>query len=140
MLTGERAPGARTVWCGRVLLLAALLLGIVTMHSLGHLVPERPVMEHVSAAPVSDHALGHHVTEGHAPAHDDGHGTWMDPRSVCLAVLGVWTAAALLGAAVLVVRGAGSWAPYRAPVLRVLWPLPPPRTALRLAQLSVLRT
>ncbi|MEC4017231.1 hypothetical protein [Streptomyces sp. H27-D2] len=30
---GQRAAGA---WCGRLLLFAALLLGIVTMHTLGH--------------------------------------------------------------------------------------------------------
>ncbi|MGP3988700.1 hypothetical protein [Streptomyces sp. 3N207] len=155
MLTGERAPGTRTVWCGRALLLAALLLGLVTMHTLGHLVPERPAMEeHVAAAPapapapaavdapgaVADHAMGHHMSsEGHAPAHDNGHGTGTDPLSVCLAVLGVWTAAALLGAAVLLVWRTEPLAPLRDQRLRVLWPLPPPRTALRLAQLSILR-
>ncbi|MBO8194579.1 hypothetical protein ITI46_23390 [Streptomyces oryzae] len=113
------------------------------MHTLGHPTPERAapaVAEHVSADP----GTGHHMTqEHHVPAPQDGHGMGTDPLSLCLAVLGVWTAAALLGAAVLLVRrrlGAGLWAAGRARVPRVLWPLPPPRTASRLAQLSILRT
>lgn len=151
MLTGERAPDARTVWCGRVLLLAALLFGLVTMHTLGHVAPEEgmreapAVAEHLSAAPAPDPGPAHHQAvpeQQPAPEHGDGHGTGTDPLSLCLAVLGVWTAAALLGAvAALVARGRGSGLlrPYRCRAVPALWPLPPRRTAIRLAQLSILR-
>ncbi|MEU4964406.1 hypothetical protein [Streptomyces smyrnaeus] len=159
MLTGERAPDARTVWCGRVLLLAALLFGLVTMHTLGHVAPEEGMREtpaaaeHLSAAPAPDPAPApapdpgpaHHQAvpeQQPAPEHGDGHGTGTDPLSLCLAVLGIWTAAALLGAvATLVARGRGSGLlrPYRCRAVPALWPLPPRRTATRLAQLSILR-
>ncbi|MEU5833648.1 hypothetical protein ABZ820_08165, partial [Streptomyces diacarni] len=81
---------------------------------------------------------------GHGAGHGEGHGTGMDPTSVCLAVLGVWSAVALLGLLVVLVlrrrRVADLAAAYRTRLLRTLWPLPPPRTAVRLARLSILRT
>ncbi|WP_328790686.1 MULTISPECIES: hypothetical protein [unclassified Streptomyces] len=92
------APGAR------LLLLAALLLGIVTMHTLGH-PTESHTVEDVSAAH-SVASAGQPATAGRggtrhtsAPATTDtssptvpwwGHAvpaTEMDPTSVCLAVL-----------------------------------------------------
>ncbi|WP_030156271.1 hypothetical protein [Streptomyces sp. NRRL S-244] len=92
----------------RLLLLAALLLGIVTMHTLGH--PSRshtmedaaPVAAVASAARAADHTSGH--VSGPASGHTSDHargdrgpgpaaeappaGSGMDPMSVCLAVLG----------------------------------------------------
>ncbi|MFI8853334.1 DUF6153 family protein [Streptomyces sp. 891-h] len=155
MLSGERTPTA--TWCVRALLLAALLLGLVTMHTLGHTAsePAPPTAAHLSHGPASGPGTASGTDTGDAPApahhhmmpppaHDDGHGhgTAGDPLSVCLAVLGIWTAAALLGAAVRpALRGRGTaLSPFRSRTLRALWPLPPPRTALRLAQLSILRT
>ncbi|MER7465187.1 hypothetical protein [Streptomyces sp. NPDC097981] len=100
----------------RLLLLAALLLGIVTMHTLGH--PSRshtmedaaPLAAVASAGRAADHMTGpapDHGTglaKGHGAAAPTGtaqasgdrrpaaeappHGTGMDPMSVCLAVLG----------------------------------------------------
>jgi hypothetical protein len=193
-----------------VLLLAALLLGIVTMHTLGHPSPSAaeghggsarmtagaghetaagqsgtgPEQGHaadartraghnaggtqVSSGPVHDHNTGNvasaqagHVAAAaqsdsdrahlHGGGVDDmggtghgGHGDGMDPASVCLAVLGVWSAAALLGVFVFVVvrrrRVVDFLAPVRARTLLALRPLPPPPIAERLAALSVLRT
>ncbi|GAA2086737.1 hypothetical protein GCM10009801_49300 [Streptomyces albiaxialis] len=128
-------------WGGRALLLAALLLGIVTMHTLGHPSPDSGTSappSHaapLSAAPSGEHGGGH----GDSGRHDTG----MDPMSVCLAVLGVWSAAVLLGVAVLLVvrhrRAVDFLAAVRARILLALRPLPPPPTADRLAALSVLR-
>ncbi|WP_406182434.1 hypothetical protein [Streptomyces sp. NBC_01006] len=90
----------------RLLLLAALLLGIVTMHTLGH--PSRShtmedataVATVASAARAADHTSGRvsgHTfgrTADHAPgdrgpaAEAPPAGSGMDPMSVCLAVLG----------------------------------------------------
>lgn len=173
---GERTRG--TVWCGRVLLLAALVLGIVTMHTLGHPTSEPAPREPVRVAAVaadpadpgrpagsagSQEAAPHRAAAPHVmspgatshgdsgnPGNPDGHsdhgdhgmGMGMDPMSVCLAVLGVWTAVTLLGAAVvfaLRARPHDLLAPRRARILRALWPLPPPSTSTRLARLSVLR-
>ncbi|MGW7459241.1 hypothetical protein [Streptomyces sp. NPDC054797] len=102
--SGERAgPGAR------LLLLAALLLGIVTMHSLGHpadshAVEDAPAGRSVASAGHTRGAERVHAqgqAQGHAqgpipvagaplPAAvgiSTGTGTGMDPLSVCLAVL-----------------------------------------------------
>lgn len=113
-------------WCGRLLLFAALLLGIVTMHTLGHprdhapaataattdavpgAVPGARVMA-AGHAQAAAQAAAHAMPGTHTSAPDDhvsgptastthggGHGG-MDPLSVCLAVLGAgWAAAFLL--------------------------------------------
>ncbi|MFE5769175.1 hypothetical protein ACFQ7O_12545 [Streptomyces sp. NPDC056485] len=95
----------------RLLLLAALLLGIVTMHTLGH--PSRShAMEDATAAAAvapAGHAVGHTAAHRSDPADratgdqasgdqasgdrtpaagNPPAGTGMDPMSVCLAVLG----------------------------------------------------
>ncbi|UNO42423.1 hypothetical protein [Streptomyces sp. MST-110588] len=153
---------------GRLPLLAALLLGIVTMHTLGH-----PAMGH-------DGGPGHLTRAAHlradlprstqttASAEDPAvrpagqpaahsaarpsagptmpakgaaaHGTGMDPGSVCLAVLSFW-ALALLGAGLLLAgRAADLLAATRARLLRGLRPIPPPLPRHKLlARLSVLR-
>ncbi|MEU8891047.1 DUF6153 family protein [Streptomyces sp. NPDC048442] len=134
-------------WGGRLLLFAALLLGIVTMHTLGH-----PSGEHggrdtgsvsISAPMTAPHAL--HTAPGTTasdptPALSSPQGPLhgMDPMSVCLAVLTAW-GVALLGARLLTSRPF-AWAapPGGGVLLRALWPRPPPRKAV-LARLSVLR-
>jgi hypothetical protein len=147
----------RSAWGGRLLLFAALLFGIVTMHTLGH-----PAEEHGSGHGSAGTAASTTVTaprtagmtDTTAMAHDmaapppgsgtavsspDGTSHGMDPMSVCLAVLGAW-GVALLGAWLVLCRTA---APdlarlVRGALLRALWPQPPPpRTVL--ARLSVLR-
>ncbi|WP_016906811.1 DUF6153 family protein [Streptomyces xiaopingdaonensis] len=141
--------------CGRLLLFAALVLGIALMHTLGH--PSGDGEAHRTAA--VQHTS---TTAQHAPAerdgtpadtrlappahlsapggHDEGGGT--DPLSVCLAVLGALAAAGLLGAAL--ARGRTPRLPAAACLVtpgRAPPPPPePPPHAIRLAQLSVLRT
>ncbi|MFE0137163.1 DUF6153 family protein [Streptomyces sp. NPDC059037] len=136
---------------GQLLLLAALLLGIVTMHTLGH-----PTGHGSGAEQGSVQASAQHETRGTTAAHDMGtepvartaddtvtasspaglHG--MDPLSVCLAVLGAFTLVLLLKAGLL--RPGGSAVPSRAlaRLLDGLRPNPPPPRLL-LARLSVLR-
>lgn len=140
-----------------VVLFAALLLGIVTMHTLGH-----------PSAHGSDRSSGYSSDEGsggyghssyamsqtmpsppgHAQEHTTGaspnadmpmppvHG--MDPLSVCLAVLGGFTLVLLLVAALGTPWASGATQPALARLLRALWPHPPPRRIL-LSRLSVLR-
>lgn len=106
----------------RLLLLAALLLGIVSMHTLGH-PTQAHAMDDVPAArfvPAAGHAAsgpapGHGTTAavhamapepaGQAAAEAPRPHTGMDPMSVCLAVLGALT---------LLILGAGLAGPRRA--------------------------
>ncbi|MEE1738440.1 hypothetical protein PUR49_18255 [Streptomyces sp. BE147] len=157
--------GKRRATYGRLLLLAALLFGIVTMHTVGHPaehgapasgmtaaheVPAGDPVAHLSAAapaagldapaagPVAPVAAALGAALGaHSP--DGAPMGGMDPLSVCLAVLGAW-GLALLGSWLLGLRAfgrpLGSAAGGR--WLRALWPNPPPRTSV-LAQVSVLR-
>ncbi|MHA7957631.1 hypothetical protein ACX9I7_07720 [Streptomyces sp. L500] len=152
-------------WCGRLLLFAALLLGIVTMHTLGH--PRDHGAVAVTAGTAGDAMPGAHATAsgGHAMAsvghatpgaghasvpaastpHGGGH-RGMDPLSVCLAVLGTGSATAFLLALALAAflrffrdrPGTGPVA-ARAWFSRALWPVPPPPRQKALARLSVLR-
>ncbi|WP_367137208.1 MULTISPECIES: DUF6153 family protein [Streptomyces] len=147
IVNGQR--GTAAAWCGRLLLLSALLLGIVTMHTLGH-----PTGHAGTGHAGSEHAsTGHkagahaaaevHAQQVHSPgptAHDPLSAPGMDPMSVCLAVLG----AALLALVLLLVtaalrRPAAALAGARARLLRPLWPIPPPPRHKSLARLSVLR-
>lgn len=132
---GQRKAAAR---CGRLLLFAALLLGIVTMHTLGH--PDGHAPAHASMAMTQTAAPGPMTPAGTAaaPAAHSEHGG-MDPMSVCLAVLGAgWTAALLLSLAALGHPAGALFASVRAWCARALWPRPPPRHKA-LARLSVLR-
>ncbi|MGW2597634.1 DUF6153 family protein [Streptomyces klenkii] len=152
IVNGQR--GTAAAWCGRLLLLSALLLGIVTMHTLGHPTGHAGTGHAGSAHAGSEHAgTGHkagtrtaaevHAQQVHSPgptAHDPLSAPGMDPMSVCLAVLG----AALLALVLLLVtaalrRPAAALAAARARLLRPLWPIPPPPRHKSLARLSVLR-
>lgn len=146
---------SRSVTYGQLMLFAALLFGIVTMHTVGH--PAKhggssaspPAMtEHLAQAPGQDQAPGLAPAPGvadaqQAPPHDSpGSGapmSGMDPLSVCLAVLGVW-GLALVGSWLLGLRADGRplGTPVGAGLLRVLRPIPPPRISV-LASVSVLR-
>ncbi|MFI8904632.1 hypothetical protein ACIGV8_03675 [Streptomyces albidoflavus] len=145
---------------GRLLLLAALLLGVLTMHTLGH-----PTGDHGSAHGAAAHGPGtvaaapagpvaeSGAAEHHSPAagattgaltgtpdsSDPLPGT--DPLSVCLAVLAALTLGLLLRAGGLLWRGAARGSAARVPLTGrrgAQWPIAPP-TRLALARLSVLR-
>ncbi|MBZ4322362.1 hypothetical protein, partial [Streptomyces huiliensis] len=120
-----RAAGVGGPWCGRLLLLAALLLGIVTMHTLGHPTGHGRPETGTSASPTTaggHHAEGHHAGGPHAApagrpvplavgrpvsapaAPSPHHHPSLNPSSVCLAVLGAgagWAVVLLLALAVL---------------------------------------
>ncbi|MBV2156749.1 DUF6153 family protein [Kitasatospora sp. SUK 42] len=147
----QRPFGSAVPWGPRLLLLAALLLGIVTMHTLGH--------------PTGGHGghSGHGAYEGHgpqvtaqaqrtvehheaavAPSHgsaaaDPSSADGMDPMTVCLAVLAGWTLV-LLVAGPLLRRSGDAAAEVRARLLRAVRALPPPGGGrMLLTRLSVLR-
>ncbi|MFF7989187.1 hypothetical protein ACFZDG_05235 [Kitasatospora xanthocidica] len=139
----------------RPLLLAALLLGVLTMHTLGH-----PAGAHGGDGGRGGHPTAQRVTgsehrlmgdEGHAPGSglasvvsgsasvDAASVGGMDPMTVCLAVLAGWTLV-LLVAGPLRRRSGDAAAELRARLLRAVRALPPPgggRTLL--TRLSVLR-
>ncbi|MFJ9975838.1 hypothetical protein [Streptomyces cyaneofuscatus] len=128
-----------SVMYGQLLLLAALLFGIVTMHTVGHPAEHAPsaaVSVSVSdavAMPVAPSDAAHPSPE-HSPM------SGMDPLSVCLAVLGAW-GLALIGAWLLLglrADGRPLGTPVDAGLLRVLRPNPPPPISV-LASVSVLR-
>ncbi|WP_328867294.1 DUF6153 family protein [Streptomyces sp. NBC_00304] len=144
--------GTRSTRYGQLLLFAALLFGIFTMHTVGH------PAEHggQGAGTASSHASHSMVMAGaasadadtrvvNADAHHPDRPTpmrSMDPMAVCLAVLSVW-GLALLTALLMARRSAGGlsrntaarspWRPRPPPP-----PPPRPRKAL-LTDLSVLR-
>lgn len=154
-MSGQRRSLA---WCGRLLLLAGLLFGIVAMHSLGHLAEHRASRTPSSTVMAAAGAPAHHhaaqpATDGQRPdrwdrgahhssppggAHHSAPPSGTDPMSVCLAVLGTGFLVLLLGGAFVhrptdVPAAALTRLPY------CLQPIPPPRRGTLLAQLSVLR-
>ncbi|MDX2402377.1 DUF6153 family protein [Streptomyces microflavus] len=138
---GGVRSGSGSVIFGQLLLLAALLFGIVTMHTVGHPAEHAPSSSaHVATAdamPVaeaaSDRAHPSHGSPDHSPM------SGMDPLSVCLAVLGAW-GLALLGAWLSGLRADGRplGTAVGAGLLRVLRPNPPPPISV-LDSVSVLR-
>lgn len=129
--------GPRRETYGRLLLFAVLLLGVVTMHTLGH------PSENGPAAHSSMAAVHHEVrvpmpesVTAVSPLPDPMGG--MDPSSVCLAVLGAFTLVLLLAAALGGGRPVCPGAPSPTRLLHALWPNPPPPRLL-LTRLSVLR-
>ncbi|MEV5615378.1 MULTISPECIES: hypothetical protein [Streptomyces] len=137
----------------QLLLFAALLFGIFTMHTVGHPAEHAdpdlaghaaPVAAGAGPAAVSAVEVGvdgvsredaHHS----GPAAPDSPMSGMDPLSVCLAVLGAW-GLALVGLWLFGVRmGARRLGtPVGAGLLRVLRANPPPPISV-LATVSVLR-
>lgn len=126
---------------GQLMLFAALLFGIVTMHTVGH-PAEHGGSAAMSAASASSSAspaaMGEHSSPHGSPG-ADAPMSGMDPLSVCLAVLGVW-GLALVGSWLLGLRADGRplGTPVGARFLRVLRPNPPPPIPV-LASVSVLR-
>ncbi|MFE4977653.1 DUF6153 family protein [Kitasatospora sp. NPDC056651] len=133
----------------RLLLLAALLLGIVTMHTLGHpgggheaagahasAMRQVGALHHVAHAGTREHAAsGASAASAVDPAAPGG----MDPMTVCLAVLAGWTLVLLL-AGPLLRRSGDAAADVRARLLRAVRALPPPGGGrILLTRLSVLR-
>ncbi|MGW1291686.1 hypothetical protein [Streptomyces sp. NPDC002533] len=151
---------SRSVTYGQLMLFAALLFGIVTMHTVGHPAehsgsaamptasasewpksewsasewPESEWSASVSAsAPMAEHPSPHDSPGADAPM------SGMDPLSVCLAVLGAWSLA-LVGSWLLALRADGRplGTPTGSGLLRALRPNPPPPISV-LASVSVLR-
>ncbi|RSO12154.1 hypothetical protein DMH18_06525 [Streptomyces sp. WAC 06783] len=161
--TRGRGQGKAAAWCGRLLLFAALIVGIVGMHTLGHPVgghgsgamgaAHRPMaaahQEHAQPmpGPHQEHAAQRHTTQEHAARQltvrassiaDDDHA--MNPGAVCLAVLSLWVLVLVRTGRLLGRRAANLLAAVRARLLRGLRPLPPPVPRHKhLARLSVLR-
>ncbi|MFJ4822180.1 hypothetical protein ACIP5L_02780 [Streptomyces bacillaris] len=134
----------------QLLLFAALLFGIFTMHTVGHPAEHADPDLAAQAAPVAVSAVGGGVEVGvdrvsredahhSAPAPPDSPMSGMDPLSVCLAVLGAW-GLALVGLWLFGVRvgGRGLGTPVGAGLLRVLRANPPPPISV-LDAVSVLR-
>ncbi|MEV4878184.1 hypothetical protein [Streptomyces cyaneofuscatus] len=133
---GPRSGG---VMYGQLLLLAALLFGIVTMHTVGHPAEHAPSPS-VTVATAGAATLPVAASDTGHPPHGDSPMSGMDPLSVCLAVLGAW-GLALIGAWLLLglrADGRALGTPVGAGLLRVLRPNPPPRISV-LASVSVLR-
>ncbi|APS21948.1 hypothetical protein TK78_25760 [Streptomyces sp. Tue 6075] len=132
---------SRSVTYGQLMLFAALLFGIVTMHTVGH------PAEHSGSAgmPAASASTSESPdTMGEHPAPHDSPGadapmSGMDPLSVCLAVLGVW-GLALVGSWLLGPRADGRplGTPAGAGLPHALRPNPPPPISV-LASVSVLR-
>ncbi|WP_327217916.1 hypothetical protein [Streptomyces cyaneofuscatus] len=152
--SGGGGRGGSVVY-GQLLLLAALLFGIVTMHTVGHPAEHAPSPPSVPVAaavavpgpdarpvPVPD-AVAEVASDGAHPSHPSPERSpmsGMDPLSVCLAVLGAW-GLALVGAWLLLglrADGRPLGTPVGAGLLRVLRPNPPPPISV-LASVSVLR-
>ncbi|MEV5598479.1 DUF6153 family protein [Streptomyces sp. NPDC052496] len=149
--TRGRERGKAAAWCGRLLLFAALIVGIVGMHTLGH-----PVGGHGSGAMPAAHqgkavhqARHAQPSSPHAqpfPSHtqpsasiaDDHHA--MHPGAVCLAVLSLCVLVLVRTGRLLGRQAADLLAAVRARLLRGLRPQPPPVPRHKhLARLSVLR-
>ncbi|AWL88772.1 hypothetical protein DIJ69_25220 [Streptomyces globisporus] len=123
---------------GQLMLFAALLFGIVTMHTVGHPAEHGGSAAMSASSSASPAAMGEHSAPHDSPG-ADAPMSGMDPLSVCLAVLGVW-GLALVGSWLLGLRADGRplGTPVGAGFLRVLRPNPPPPIPV-LASVSVLR-
>jgi hypothetical protein len=144
----------RAQWGGQLTLLAALLFGIVTMHTLGH--PSghgtgtgMSAAMRTGAGTSADNGSDHSAYAMPAPSSAMSAPSaatepkmppmsGMDPLSVCLAVLGGFTLVLLLAVAPGRPGADLLRPPARIRLPHALWPnAPPPRTLL--ARLSVLR-
>ncbi|MFF0473365.1 hypothetical protein [Streptomyces sp. NPDC004284] len=132
----KRRPRAAT-WWGRSLLAAALLVGIVLMHVLGHPGEHADVarLSGGHAAAATEHAVtdAHHATAP-APAHGAG------VAAVCLAVLGAGIGVLLAVRGALVHRRRRTPAPSPTRLAHALYAIPPPESPKSLlTRLSSLR-
>ncbi|UIZ12506.1 DUF6153 family protein [Streptomyces sp. R527F] len=129
---------SRGVTYGQLMLFAALLFGIVTMHTVGHPAEHGGSAAMSASSSASPAAMGEHSAPHDSPG-ADAPMSGMDPLSVCLAVLGVW-GLALVGSWLLGLRADGRplGTPVGAGFLRVLRANPPPPIPV-LASVSVLR-
>ncbi|MFD8080407.1 DUF6153 family protein [Kitasatospora sp. NPDC059722] len=117
----------------RGVLLAALLFGVLTMHTLGH--------------PTGGHGGRHggehvavQVHRSHDVTADPGMPGGMDPMAVCLAVPAGWGLVLLAVGGYVLRRAGDSAAAVRALLLAAVRALPPPRGGRSvLAEVSVLR-
>ncbi len=139
---------------GQLMLFAALLFGIVTMHTVGHPAEHSGsagMSAGMSAASASTSSASSSASTSASPdamgEHPAPHGSpgadapmsGMDPLSVCLAVLGVW-GLALVGSWLLGRRADGRplGTPVGSGLPHALRPNPPPPISV-LASVSVLR-
>jgi hypothetical protein len=133
-------PAGRWRW-ERLLLLVAVMLGVLAMHALvadaGTHCADSPTMAQTMAAgshagPAASHAGHAGCDHGVMPAsHDLLH--------LCLVVLAVAVVLGLGNVAAALVRRGNRSASGRPARVVTVQPRPPPRTAVRLAQLCVLR-
>ncbi|MGC5001435.1 hypothetical protein [Streptomyces sp. DT203] len=120
----------RSATYGQLLLFAALLFGIFTMHTVGHPTGHhgRNSVVSMDSGPHGAHGAGSvaEPSPGHASVLPAPTGDGMDLMGVCLAVLGAWGVTLLavwlmaLRPADHLLRAAG------APLLRFLWSFSPP--------------
>jgi hypothetical protein len=130
-------PGGRRRW-ERLLLLFAAVVGVALMHSLA---APMPVGGEMAAQMTADATTDGTIIHSHGDPGDEHVPTPMSHQlgHLCVAILG---AALLLALAVAVawLTRRGSDSPRRSDVgTSPEWPRPPPRTAVRLAQLCVMR-
>ncbi|MET8327865.1 hypothetical protein [Streptomyces sp. NPDC005181] len=116
----------RSATYGQLLLFAALLFGIFTMHTVGH-----PTDHHGQDAVVTMDSGAHGAgavaepSPGHASVLPATTGDGMDPVVVCLAVLGAW-GVTLLAVWLMALRPADHLLrAAAAPILRSPWSLSP---------------
>ncbi|MCX5277712.1 MULTISPECIES: hypothetical protein [Streptomyces] len=131
-------------WCGRLLLSAALLVGLVTMHVLGHpaehassRTPDRLATVAFTVVTVD----GEHRTTADAAPAKGGHTPLpgLDTALVCLALLTACTVVFRVSPSSRY-RLSGLLLAGLARLLRALWPMPPPVSrSTFLARLSLLR-
>ncbi|MEU4119582.1 DUF6153 family protein [Kitasatospora sp. NPDC028055] len=130
----QRSSGAPLPGVLRLVLLGALLLGIVTMHTLGH-----PSGGHGGHGGHDVQVMAAHQPVGERATADPAAADGMDPMAVCLAVLAGWTLV-LLVVGPLLRRSGDAAAEVRARLLRAVRALPPPGGGrILLSRLSVLR-
>lgn len=132
----KRRPRAAT-WWSRFVLAAALLVGMVLMHVLGH-PGERADATHVSGGHAAA-AMGHVIADaGHATAPAPAHGVGV--AAVCLAVLGAGIGILLALRGALVHRRRRAAAPSVTRLAYALCAIPPPKSPKSLlTRLSLLR-
>lgn len=144
----DREAHGFAAWCGRLLLLAVLLFGVITMHTFGHAehLPPTPAAHSVATSTATHSgSFTTQLSAAEAAAPDarqgagDHDGPPMDPLSVCLAVLGLGATAMALLLGPETDSRRSSPALVRAGRVSARRPNPPLAGRLLLHRLSVLR-